>query len=127
MRRSGQVSGLVSLVLIFCVLCLCVFTVLTYSAADRERALSELTARRTEEYYAADADAVAWLAERTRALAVEPAEDGAVVSGAFPVGESQTLEVELRREGNGYQILRWQLRYSGEWNTDDRIEVWGGN
>ena len=61
MKRSGGVSGAVSLVMIFCVLCLAVFAVLTLSTAVREQGLAELTAQRAREYYEADADAVAAL------------------------------------------------------------------
>ncbi len=127
MKRGGQVSGLVSLVLIFCVLCLCVFTVLTFSAADRERRLSELTAQRTADYYAADTAAVLWTAERAGALRTEQTADGTVIARDFPVGENQSLSVELQKSGGVWRILRWQTGYVGEWNTDDILEVWGGN
>ena len=50
MRRGGSVSGAVSLVMIFCVLCLAVFATLTYVTADRERQLAELTARSAADY-----------------------------------------------------------------------------
>ena len=45
MRRGGSVSGAVSLVMIFCILCLVIFSVLTLATADREYRLSEMTAR----------------------------------------------------------------------------------
>ena len=58
MKRSGGVSGAVSLVMIFCVLCLSVFAVLTIATADREAKLTAMTAQNAEDYYAADRLAV---------------------------------------------------------------------
>ncbi len=54
MRRGGGLSGAVSLVMIFCVLCLSVFAVLTLSTAMNEKRLSDLAAQRTAEYFEAD-------------------------------------------------------------------------
>ena len=62
MKRGGGVSGAVSLVMIFCVLCLAVFAVLTLATADRERNLAQLTAQRAEAYYEADRQATEVLA-----------------------------------------------------------------
>ena len=58
MKRGGGVSGAVSLVMIFCVLCLAVFAVLTLATADREAKLAEMTARSAADYYEADHRAV---------------------------------------------------------------------
>ena len=76
MRRGGSVSGAVSLVMIFCVLCLVVFSTLTYVTADRERQLSELTAQRAEAYYAADAEATRIVAALIRGEEVPKAPEG---------------------------------------------------
>ena len=49
MKRGGTMTGAVSLVMIFCVLCMAVFAVLTLSTAVREQSLAELTAQRAAE------------------------------------------------------------------------------
>lgn len=128
MKRGGGLSGAVSLVTIFCVLCLTVFAVLTLSAADRERRMAETAAERAAAYYEADRQATQWVAERTAAIPASNLPDGAVWASSFPFGESQTLEVEIRYEldAGAYRILRWQTVYSGDWETDDNLEVWGG-
>lgn len=63
MRRGGTVSGAVSLVMIFAVLCLTVFSVLTLSTAVGESKLAQATAQHTADYYAADAQATAIAAQ----------------------------------------------------------------
>ena len=121
MRRGGGMSGAVSLVMILCVLCLAVFATLTYTAADRERQLAELTARRAAEYYAADAEAV-------RAVAAQ--RDGAqeTLDFSVPVNDVQELHVRTERtDDGGCRILEWATAYNGSWETDESIEIWDGD
>ena len=127
MSRGGQVSGLVSLAVVFVALCLCMFAVLALTTADRERALSERTAAQAEEYYAADRAAVAWVAERRAALAGETLPEGYEEARAFPVGGTRTLEVLLRQDNGTLRVAAWRTLYTGDWETDDTIEVWSGN
>ena len=133
MRRGGSVSGAVSLVMIFCVLCLVVFTVLTLSTAVRERNLSELTAGRAQSYYQADALAVETVASLRRGGEIPPEvqitpEDGATLAEfSISAGGDQALEVAVRLTDTDCEILRWQTVYTGSWEIDDSIEVWGGS
>ncbi len=135
MRRGGGLSGAVSLVMIFCVLCLSVFAVLTLSTAMGEKRLSDLTARRAAEYYEADCRA----AEIVSALAAgeEPAGDveitrtgsdgGTQVEFSLSAGGDRNLTVRALLDGRGgCRILCWKTGYSGEWETNDIIEIWDG-
>ena len=54
------------LIMIFCVLCLSVFAVLTLSTAVGEKKLTDLTAERAQDWYAADRQAVAAVAALER-------------------------------------------------------------
>ena len=139
MKRGGGLSGAVSLVMIFCVLCLAVFAVLTLATANRERQLSELTAERAAEYYAADAEAtrivaalargempdaeITWADTSTRDVPWEIAEF------AVSAGGEQELQVQVYlTPGSGrYRITRWQTAYTGDWEMNDTIELWDGD
>lgn len=144
MKRGGGVSGAVSLVMIFCVLCLAVFSVLTLATADREAKLSDITAQSAADYYAADTLAVSIVAALRDELPL-PAEaaeleivhvlseysDGAEETASFslPAGENQALNVEVLlrdRSGKTCKILRWQTEYTGTWETDDIMDIWDG-
>ena len=132
MRRSGGVSGAVSLVMIFCVLCLAVFSVLTLATADREAKLSEMTARSAEEYYRADHDATV-IAAALRSGSPIPADldvaiawDGDTASFRLPVSDSLGLDVALSIHGGTYEILRWQTVYTGSWEPDEFLDLWDG-
>ena len=143
MKRGGGVSGAVSLVMIFCVLCLAVFSVLTLATADRERNLAELTAQSAADYYAADCRAVQIVAalqeEDTIPGDVEVAScllakypDGTMVKEAeftVPINDDLALDVAVRLEGqqgDAWDILRWQTVYTGPWEIDESMDVWDG-
>ena len=108
MKRGGGVSGAVSLVMIFCVLCLAVFAVLTL--ADR-RAV-EIAAALQKGGEPADA-AVVW--------------SGDVASFTVPIGEDQALDAAVRVQAGGpCEIVRWRTIYTGEWEPEEYLNVWDG-
>ena len=127
MKRGGSVSGAVTLVMIFCVLCMAVFASLTLMTAKREAALTDLTAQRAQAYYDADrlaTEKVAALArgERPRDVTLS----GETASFTIPAGGSLRLEVQARLDESGCTVQKWSTVYDGDWETDDSIEVWGG-
>ena len=141
MRRGGSVSGAVSLVMIFCVLCLAVFAALTYVTADRERQLAELAAQRAAEYYAADAEAARIVAALSRgetpdadvvwsndgySAALQP--EGSIADFGVPINDTQELHVTVKlfRDGT-YEIRDWSTAYAGDWETNDTIDIWDGD
>ena len=133
MKRGGSVSGAVSLVMIFCVLCLALFTTLTVTTANRERQLSELTATRTKEYYAADTIA-SDIAEKImsgqspESVTVTGSDtDGTVyASYSVAINDDQTLEVVLAEKDGIWRVDEWRSVYTGEWEPDSDIDVWEG-
>ena len=128
MRRSGGVSGAASLVMIFCILCLVIFSVLTLAAADREARLSEMTARSAAEYYQADHDATV-IAAALRSGAepgVDIEWDGDTASFLLPIGDSLGLDVAVAVRDGTCEILRWQTVYTGSWEPDEYLDLWGG-
>ena len=130
-RKSGGVSGVVSLVMIFCVLCLAVFSVLTLATADREAKLSEMTARNAAEYYQADYTATAIAAALSHGgplpTDVNVAWDGNTASFRLPMGDVLGLDVAISVRDGSYEILRWQTVYTGNWEPSGYLGLWDGN
>ena len=128
MRKSGGVSGAVSLVMIFCILCLVIFSVLTLATADREARLSEMTARSAAEYYQADHDAPVIVAALRSGAApgVDIEWDGDTASFLLPIGEALGLDVAVAVHDGTCEILRWQTVYTGSWEPDEYLDLWGG-
>ena len=141
MKRGGGVSGAVSLVMIFCVLCLAVFAVLTLATADREKNLAQMTAQSAAAYYEADQQAVEIVAALgkgeeppgdvlvDRMVSTTPEGSTESVSFTVPVTDELGLEVEvLFHDAEGsLEVLRWQTVYTGGWETDDTLELWSGD
>lgn len=119
--------GVSSLLVIFAVLCLTVFALLSLSTVRADRALSEKAAAAVEGYYQADC-----AAEQTLALlrAGERPEGVSEVNGVccyvHPISETQTLVVEVKVDGTDYDILRWQAVSTVEWKAGDQLPVWNG-
>lgn len=127
MKRGGSISGAVTLVMIFCVLCMAVFASLTLMTARREASLTELTARRAQEYYEADRLATEKVAALARGERPEDVKvSGETASFTVPAGGSQQLQVQVCLGESGCSIEKWAAVYVGDWETDDSIEVWGG-
>ena len=119
--------GVSSLLVIFSVLCLTVFALLSLSTVRADRTLSEQSACAAEDYYRADRAAEETLA---RLRAGERPDGVSETDGIFtythPISETQTLVISVRVEGAEYDILRWQAVSTAEWNAGDQLPVWDG-
>ena len=126
-RFSPPAVGASSLLIIFAVLCLTVFALLTLSTVRANQKLSDSAAAAVENYYAADMRAEEILA-RLRAGEVPEGvtETAGIYSYSCPISDSQTLAVQVRVQGADYEILRWQALSTVDWQADDRLPVWDG-
>ncbi len=127
-RKGGAVIvGGSSLLVIFAVLCLIVFALLSLSTARAGERLSRQSAASVEEYYEADRDAEAILARlRAGELPEGVAEADGVYSYTCPISDTRALEVSVRLEGGEYTVLRWQSVSTVEWEPDDSLDLWDG-
>lgn len=138
--------GSVSIIVIFAVLCLTVFSVLSLSTAVTERRLAERSAEAVTAYYAADlacaerADAIgealksgvsateiAARAEEFGAELVAVTHEGTLLHLEQPVDGNQTLSAELLLSGGELHIRSWNVIDTGSWEPDDTIRVWSGD
>lgn len=119
--------GISSLLVIFAVLCITVFALLSMSTVRADGRLSESSAKAVEGYYEADFAAEEILA---RLRAGEQPEgivyENGIYTYACPISETQALLVEVKVEGSEYTVLRWQARSTAEWELDDSLPVWAG-
>ena len=125
MKRSGSISGGISLVMIFCVLCMTVFAALTMVTAQREHDMARLTAQRAEEANEADriaAETVAALARGERPQGVTLAGDEA--SFTVPAGGETVLSVQVKLGADGPEIRQWKTVYNGDWQAEDSLDLW---
>lgn len=148
-KRLYPGVGVSSILMIFLVLCLTSFGVLSLFSARSDWNLTRKNRESVLNYYAADAKVQQVLRQidaklREPGARANPADvfDGLSVEGtklsvgrtkeigfSIPVGDSQRLEVSVLPEASGqsYRITRYRLAAAGEWNGDDRhLEVWQG-
>lgn len=128
--------GGASLLVIFAVLALTVFALLSLSTVRADVRLGDASAQAITNYYAADCRAQEVLAcLRTGAPVPEDIsvsesiihyEDRVewVCSYTVPISETQELQVEVQLEGTDYTVLRWQAVPAGGWEIDEGIELW---
>ena len=127
-RKNVSVPvGAVSLLVIFAVLCLTVFALLSLSTARTGQRLSESSARAVAGYYEADCQAEETLA-RLRAGEVPQGveEDNGIYRYRCSISDTQALVVEVQIDGADYTILRWQAVSITDWQADDSLPVWDG-
>ena len=121
-----QPVGVASVLVIFGVLCLTVFALLSLSTVQAEKRLSDKAAQAVADYYRADLAAETVFA---RLRAGENLPDVQVSDGLYryqcPVSEHQILLVELQKDEDQWTVLRWQT-VTGQEALDQSLPVWDG-
>ena len=135
---SPPALGGASLLVIFAVLALTIFALLSLSTVRADGRLSEASAQAVLDYYAADCKAqayLAWLRTGQGAPDVEVTNESVTImdyvdhsetiySYTLPISDTQELQVKVRVDGAEYKILRWQAVPIGEWEMDDGMDLW---
>lgn len=134
--NGGPPLGSALLVMIFAVLCLSVFALLTFSTAMAGHRLSQETADAICAYYQADSQAEQVLAALRQQTDGETAVAGITVTrtgdGVYayqvPIDARQALAVEVYLPATGgCEVLRWQAVSIAGWQADDRLPIWDGS
>ncbi len=125
---TPSVVGVCSLLVIFSVLCLVIFSLVSLSTANAGKRLSEISARQTEAYYAADLRAEKIVAQlRAGSIPEGVSEKDGVYSFSVAISDVLVLSAEVEVLENGdYKILKWQSVRSSEWQADDSLDLWDG-
>lgn len=128
-KNSVPIVGGSSLLVIFAVLCLTVFAVLSLTQAQADRRLAQNSWSAVTGYYRADCQAQEILSrlragERPQDVT---AEGEGVFSYACPISDAQTLQVRVRLTGENYEILTWQAVFTADWQADEDLDLWDGS
>ena len=140
-KTRGIGVGTISLVMIFAVLCLTVFAMLTLSSSNAEKILADRSSAFVKSYYEADSFATKIRAaifdsykrgvfpESLDSIEIDYELSGDVIIASYTceVNEVQELLVRLKLEGGIDTVLEWKVGYSQNWEFDDSITVWDGD
>ena len=132
MRKKTVMSppavGASSLLVIFAVLCLTVFALLSISTVQADERLGDHAAAAVTGYYRADCQAELILAQiRSGTIPEGVTEENGVYAYYCAISDTQALSVAVAVEESNYSILRWQAISTADWQADDRLPVWDGS
>lgn len=118
--------GGASLLVIFAVLCLTVFSMLCLNSALAEKRMAEASLESAAAYYQADLQAQEIFARLRNGEQVPGVETvGKVFSFSCMISENQRLEVQLQKEGTVWKVLRWQAVAAAD-EINEALPVWNG-
>ncbi|MCL2498171.1 MAG: hypothetical protein FWF06_06125 [Symbiobacteriaceae bacterium] len=137
MSRGGMGVGSASIVLVFAILCLTIFALISLSAASSDKALVDAEVDMVTAYYRADTLAEIILGELVHSRSIPPAlqgigiesrqeQDAVRVFFACPLSDRKELAVEILLFPNHYDILKWRLEDTAVWGFASTIPVWQG-
>ncbi|MCL1830410.1 MAG: hypothetical protein FWG21_03170 [Oscillospiraceae bacterium] len=141
-RRPGFNVGSASIIMVFAVLCLTIFSVLSFTTSSSDLRLSHRAAKSISDYYQAEYRAQDKIILMHQQLLKEGNLDSLrIQSGQTdlssrefslqftePVDDRRMLLVELYFDSdNNITISRWNLLAASDWIPDQSMEVWSGN
>ena len=137
--KGGSGVGSASFVLIFAVLCMTIFALISLSSAVSDRVLSDTQEGLVTDYYDADMRAEFILAKILSTDAIPETIDGVSITVTYDpdtgaetaafscqLSDAKVLDVEVIIYENSYEILQWKMRDTRSWETDDSLPVWIG-
>ena len=126
-QLSPPVVGASSLLVIFAVLYLTVFALLSISTVRADGRLGDKVQSAVTGYYQADCRAEEILARlRSGEIPEGVTVENGIYTYACPISDTQVLAVQVTITESSYRILRWQTMSTVRWEADDRIPVWDG-
>ncbi len=142
-KSSGINIGSASIIMVFSVLCLTVFAVLSLVTANSEYELAVRSADVVKNYYSADASATEKIAAikgiaddsdfaavqtKSTELGVICESEGYGITLSFeePVTDTQALSVRVSYSGGEILVKEWKLVSTDEWTPNENMEFWDG-
>ena len=126
-RRKANI-GSSSLILIFIVLCLVTFSVLSLGNAKREDALSRRSADSAGEAFLQLADQALLKGDKDSLMPYLQSASGTYCTDvAMNAGQALRVELALDWEQKTYQVLSWKVYHQEDYEIDQSIPVWSGN
>ena len=128
-RVSRPMIGGNSLLVIFAVLCLTIFALLSLSTVQADGPLADASARAVIGYYQADRQAEELLARlRSGELPDGVTQEGEIYTYACPISDTLELRVEVLvpLDGGEHTVLRWQAASAAQWEGEETLDLWDG-
>ena len=143
-KYSSGIGGSLILI-IFIVLTITVFSVLTLVSAENELGITERAVKASEDYYAAEKEAALRCGELEKAISgltepidisttlslagadISSTEDGLRVNVTVDIDEIRQLETILKPENGSLVIISQKITVPEETIIDEGMDVWDGS
>lgn len=136
-NEYGINIGSSTLIMIFALLCLVVFSLLAYKTALNEKNLALKISNETKAYYEADYKAtkiknkIENKITNGKSIAslvdYEKNRNGSNYIGySVKIDENKKLSVELRRSGSNLKVVKWTEVNEASEDYNNKLDVWGG-
>ena len=113
-----------SLLVIFSVLCLTVFSMLVLATVKADERLADASCESVKAYYKADCEAEEILAKLRLGMTVDHViQKGNYYAYSCKVSDTQVLSVVVEIRGQEYQVHQWKLEETAQWKPQEYIEL----
>jgi len=140
MGKSGIGVGSASIVLVFAVLCLTIFSLITFVVASNDKNLVDAKAELVKGYYSADTLAELILSDILASDNIPKTIRGVDINTGHneqfnaetiyyfcDISDNKALYVSLLLQNNSFDILSWRMYDKEAWESDESIIVWTGD
>lgn len=129
-KSQGMNVGSASLVMVFAVMCLTIFSVLSLITANNELKIAKRFATSIENYYNADYEAVTMIealkAELERNIDLPTVDVLVTKTYDCVIDDKQILRVEAECYKDSVKIVSWKIIENGVFEFDESLEIWSG-
>ncbi len=116
--------GFSSVLVIFAVLCLTVFSLLCVATVKADGRLAEKSHQAVFDSYAADGCAEKILAELRTGIVPDGVQcENGVYTFSCAQSKTQILCVSVKCTDTDYEILQWQTKSTAQWQADEKLHV----
>ena len=139
MNKSGIGVGSASIMLVFAVLCLTIFSLITYVVAGNDKALVDARVNLVRGYYNADHKAEVIIDNILSADTIPDEVGGVEINRgwdeelglettyfSYPVADTKALFVNIAIIDNSFKILAWKMYDTDDWAYDGSLNLWTG-
>ncbi|MGI5937098.1 MAG: hypothetical protein ACOX7I_09965 [Oscillospiraceae bacterium] len=141
---TGIRPGIMSVTVIFAVLCLTVFAVLSLMTAKSQAKQAEKEAAALVDYYEADGQCATFtrklhrlwksgsdiqeLKARAEELGGTCQKEGDVLTVSYTaiIDNARQLDISFEISASSFEIFKWQTAGRGDWTPDEKLNVWEG-
>ena len=139
MNKGGIGVGSASIVLVFAVLCLTIFSLISFIVTQNTKALVDAEAEFVKGYYRADVAAELILAELLNSEGIPSAiqgirinieqdndTDSNIINFVYPIYDTdyKDLFVRVYLSEDSYNVLSWRVIDNAEWEAAGSFNIW---